>query len=282
MSFAIVTPSFNKARYLRRCLNSALSQQDVEIDYWALDNCSTDGSVEILRETQAKHPGKFHAIVEPDEGQASAINKGFSLAKGEIMCWLNADDFYLPQTLAKVDRFFRDHPEVDLLYGQMRVVDEDLRLIHIHAALPPDLSELKRIDFIPQPAAFWRRGVWEAVGPLDDSLNWGFDWDFFIRAFQKFRAEFIPEALAEGVWSEDVKTRAGGAARVRELSRIARRYDGWTNPTFIYCSYLLTLDWLAQPLLRRQATEPAVRKMLERSQRYTAGLLRRLRIRVTV
>jgi glycosyltransferase involved in cell wall biosynthesis len=282
MSFAIVTPSYNKARYLPYCLQSVLSQQEVEMDYWVLDNCSTDGSAEILRQAQERYPGKVHALIEPDEGQAFAINKGFSLAKGEIMCWLNADDFYFPQTLMKVERFFRDHPEIDLLYGQIQVLDENLNLIHVHSASPPDLNELKKIDFIPQPAAFWRRSVWEAVGPLDDELNWGFDWDFFIRAFQRARAGFIPEPLAGAVWAQDIKTRTGGIPRVRELSRIARRYDDWTNPTFLYCCYLLMIYRLAQPLLRRRATEMATREMLDKLQKYTVGALRRLHIRVSV
>jgi glycosyltransferase involved in cell wall biosynthesis len=282
MAFAIVTPSYNKARYLPNCLDSVLSQQGVEIDYWVLDNCSTDGTGEILRLAQERSPGKIKVIVEPDKGQAAAVNKGFTLAKGELMCWLNADDFYLPQTLMKVERLFRDHPEVGLIYGQMRVIDANLNLIHLHSAHPPDLKVLKTLDFIPQPAAFWRRSLWDAIGPLDEELNWGFDWDFFIRAFHLTRAEFIPKPLASAVWTQDIKTRTGGIPRVRELSGIARRYDNWSNPTYLYCCYLLMIDCLAQPLLRRRTTEMATRKILDNAHKYTAGALRRLHIQITV
>lgn len=281
MSFAIVTPSFNKAPYLRDSLRSVLTQKDVEIDYWALDNCSTDGSVEILRETEREYPNRFHALIEPDRGQADAINRGFGLAKGEIMAWLNADDIYLPDTLSKVDRFFREHPEIDLVYGRMRVVDENRKLILIHPAMPPDFATLKKVDFIPQPTSFWRRRVWDEVGPLDPSLHWAFDWDYYLRAFQKFQAGFLEEVLAEAVYGEDIKTRTGGVVRIREIQAVAMRYDGWMNVTNLYCGYRLMIDRLAQPLLRNQTAEPATRKLIEKIEKYSAGALRRLNIRMT-
>jgi glycosyltransferase involved in cell wall biosynthesis len=282
MSFAIITPSYNKARYVRACLDSIHTQEDVEVDHWVLDNCSTDGTVEILREELARNPGRFKLLVEPDTGQASAINKGFSLANGEILGWLNADDIYLPQTLRKVERYFREHPEVDLLYGKMRIVDEDRKLIHLHTAHRPDLRQLKKQDFIPQPTSFWRRRVWEQIGPLDESLHWGLDWDFYIRTFQKFQVAFLDDELAEAVYDKDMKTRTGGATRVRELQAVARRHDGWMNPTNLYCTYYLFLDRLIQPLLRQKTIGPMLSRAIEKFHRYTIIALYHLRFRSSV
>src|SRR6185295_12660315 len=120
MKFAVVTPSFNKAPYLRRSLLSVLEQDQSEVDYVVLDNCSTDGSIDILNEFRIVHGDKLRVLIERDNGQAAAINRGFTLVDGEIMGWLNADDSYLPQTLATVAAFFKEHPDVDLVYGKTR------------------------------------------------------------------------------------------------------------------------------------------------------------------
>lgn len=282
MSFAIITPSYNKARYVRACIESIHTQAGVEIDHWVLDNCSNDGTVEILQDVLSRNPRQFKLLVEKDRGQASAINKGFSLAQGEIMGWLNADDLYLPNALSKVERYFRDHPEVDLVYGKMRIVDEDRNLIHLHTAHTPDLKQLKKQDYIPQPTSFWRRRVWEKIGPLDESLHWGLDWDFYLRAFATFQVAFLDEELAEAVYDKDMKTRTGGAARVRELQAVARRYDGWMNPTNLYCAYYLFLDRLFQPLLRQKGIGPALGPLIEKFHRATIIALYHLRFRSSV
>jgi len=275
MNFAIVTPSFNKARYLVRCLNSVLEQNYSNVDYWVLDNCSTDGSKDILDGFQKRYPQLLHVVIEPDNGQAEAINKGFSVAQGDIMGWLNADDSYLPGTFSRVESFFNQNPNVDLVYGRARILDGDFNYCGDYPVQTPNLSVLKSYDFIPQPTAFWRRRVWKGVGPLDNTLNWGLDWDFFIRAFCQYKAAFLDNYLVEVVCDGHHKTALGGLARTREFARIARRYGGRLNPTFLFCHYVLILHWLAAPMLRRQATAQKTQQWLQRLESYVMTFLYR-------
>jgi|ERR1700686_4974139 len=275
MTFAIVTPSFNKGVYLHRCLTSVLDQQQAEVDYFVLDNCSTDGSAEILQRISKQYPGRINVLIEPDGGQAEAINRGFSIARGEIMGWLNADDFYLPDTLMKVERFFFEHPDVDLVYGQTRILDGDLNPVAIHRSQSPDAKVLESYDYVPQPSAFWRRRVWDVCGPLDVSLNWGFDWDYFIRVFRQFRVEFLHEILSEMVFDGKTKTATGGLAKTREFARIGKRHGSWTNPTFLFCHYVLLLNWLGQPMLSNQLTGSTAQLVIEKLQAYMTTFLSR-------
>jgi len=276
MKFAVVTPSFNKAPYLRRSLLSVLEQDQSEVDYVVLDNCSTDGSIDILNEFRIVHGDKLRVLIERDNGQAAAINRGFTLVDGEIMGWLNADDSYLPQTLATVAAFFKEHPDVDLVYGKTRILDGNLSLTGDFPVQPHSLKVLRSYDYIPQPAAFWRRRVWDVLGPLDESLNWGLDWDFFIRVSEQFTVECIDEVLAEAVCDGQHKTATGGLAKTRELARIGCRHGGWRNPTFLYCNYVLAIHWLTRPFLKHPATRFAARTFLERLEAYTMTMLSRL------
>jgi glycosyltransferase involved in cell wall biosynthesis len=264
MTFAIVTPSYNKVRYLRRCVLSVMEQAHPGVDYWLLDSCSTDGSAGIIADLRTECAGRMNIIVEKDGGQAEAINRGFKLAKGEIMGWLNADDFYLPGAFSLVEDFFQNHPNVSMVYGHARILDGNFRFQVHYPVQPPNVKTLRSFDYIPQPTAFWRRRVWETVGPLDPSLNWGLDWDFFIRVSERFPVVLLDAFLAECVCDGQHKTATGGLAKTRELASIGRRYGGWTNPTNLFCHYVLTLHWLATPWLRLPKTEPAAQHLLGR------------------
>jgi glycosyltransferase involved in cell wall biosynthesis len=268
MKFAIITPSFNKARYLRRSVQSVLDQNHADVDYWLLDNCSTDGSIEIIEELKASYGNRLNVVVESDSGQAAAINRGFSLADGEIMGWLNADDFYSPGTLSRVQDFFLQNPETDMLYGRARVLDGNLNFETEYPVQAHRKRVLRSFDYIAQPATFWRRRVWDAVGPLDQRLNWGLDWDYFVRVSNTFQIEFLNEFLADAVCDGEHKTATGGLARTRELGMIAKRYGGWRNPTCLFCHYVLALNWIAAPWLSHPRTAAMSEEVLQKLKSY--------------
>src|SRR5215471_13377895 len=124
-SFTIVTPSFNQAAFIGEALESVRQQNWPHVEHVVMDGESTDATVDILKRHSGRSDWKhLRWISEPDRGQAHALNKGFSTVRGEIVGWLNSDDRYLPHCFEHVARVFQQHPEVDVVYGDYRFIDE--------------------------------------------------------------------------------------------------------------------------------------------------------------
>src|ERR1043165_6750488 len=113
---SIITPSYNQAAYLEQTIQSVLTQDFLNIEYMVIDGGSTDGSVEIIKKYAER---LAYWVSEKDKGQAEAINKGFVRAKGEILAWLNSDDYYLPNTISAVVKRFEENPDAVMIYGDM-------------------------------------------------------------------------------------------------------------------------------------------------------------------
>jgi glycosyltransferase involved in cell wall biosynthesis len=124
IKISIVTPSFNSAKFIEDCIQSVLNQNYPNFEHIIVDGCSTDGTVEILK----KYP-HLKWISEPDEGQSDALNKGFKMATGEIIGWLNADEIYLPNIFQNIANYF-DLNKYDVIYGDyyLKYHDEDSKL----------------------------------------------------------------------------------------------------------------------------------------------------------
>jgi glycosyltransferase involved in cell wall biosynthesis len=172
---SIVTPSYNQAKYLRRTIESVLSQQ-VDLEYIIVDGCSTDGSVAILKE----YDSVARVIVEKDSGQSDAIAKGFALASGEILAWLNSDDMYLPQALSRVISAYQEGNE--FLFGNVYIVDSEDALLRKRVAIPVSFDDLYYGQYIiPQEATFFSKRLYLACGGLDKSLHYAMDYDLWLR-----------------------------------------------------------------------------------------------------
>src|SRR5688572_25596277 len=146
---SIVTPSYNQGRYIEETIQSVLNQDYPNLEYLVLDGGSTDETLEILK----RYEGRLVWISEKDRGQADAINKGFHLAKGRILGWLNSDDTYSPGAIRKVAQYFQTHRDVGLLYGEGYHVDTAGKIIERYNTEPFNFHRLGEICFICQPAA---------------------------------------------------------------------------------------------------------------------------------
>ncbi|SDL61225.1 Glycosyl transferase family 2 [Catalinimonas alkaloidigena] len=220
----VITPSFNQGKYLEDTINSVLYQSYPNLEYILMDAGSTDESLDIIKKYE-RHLAYW--VSEPDEGQADAINKGFARATGDIICWLNSDDYYLPGTLKFVAENLANKDDSILCGNCVHIVEGKSRAYpsKVHSTL--NKLDIKYCDTIVQPSSFWPRVLWENIGKLDISMHYAFDWEWYIRA-QIAGAKFIPTAKNLSVYRihEEHKTGTGGEKRLLEIKRIIERYHG--------------------------------------------------------
>jgi glycosyltransferase involved in cell wall biosynthesis len=203
--FSVVTPSFNQAQWIGGCIESVLAQGVRDFEHIVHDNCSTDGTISILE----KYP-HLRWRSEPDRGQAHAVNKGIGEARGEIICWLNADDQYPPGAFEIVRREFAK-PGVEVIYGDAREVYFDgrpggVRKARFGGSRDDFLLWWEKRQDLLQPAVFFTRRAAEAAGPLREDLSLILDTEYWSRLSQKFQFHYVPEVLAIQQRQPDSKT----------------------------------------------------------------------------
>jgi len=246
----VVTPSFNQGEYLAETIESVLSQEgDFLIDYIVVDGGSSDNSVDIIRHYDellqlGEWPIKCRGITcrwlsEKDKGQAEALMKGFRMARGEILAWLNSDDTYLSGALQTAAGYFADHPDTALLYGDAHYCDTGGAIIGRYRTEEFDLNTLASFNFICQPSAFFRRDVFEEVGGLDESLHFAMDYDLWIRIGKQYPCRYIPRFLSMYRLHEASKTIRDEALRenIEAGLRVAIKYFDWAPLTRVYAVY---------------------------------------------
>ena len=189
---ALVTPSYQQGAFIRATIDSVLGQAYPKLRYVVMDGGSTDETLDIL----ASYGDRLDWWSGRDRGQADAINTGFARVDGEIMGWVNSDDLLLPGTLAHVARFFRDHPEIDLVYGHRIIIDERGQEVGRWVLPRHDPAALALTDYVPQETMFWRAALWNVLGPLDIGFHYAMDWDLLLRAQRAgFRFRRLPRFL---------------------------------------------------------------------------------------
>jgi glycosyltransferase involved in cell wall biosynthesis len=192
-TISLVTPSFNTATYLPQTIESVLRQHYPALQYVIVDGGSTDGSVGIVQ----RYEGRLHAaVIEPDEGHADALNKGFALTTGELMGWINSDDLLHRDALATVDAVFAAFPEVEWITGipTTAIGAGSATEFRIRQQRPFTYGDFLAGDFrwLQQESTFWRRSLWErAGGSLDTGLRLAVDLELWMRFFRHARLHTV-------------------------------------------------------------------------------------------
>lgn len=225
----IVMPSFNQACFLEQAIRSVLEQGYPHLQFGIVDGGSTDGSAQIIQRYRDRLD---FAVIEPDRGQAQAINKGLRRAQGEVVGWLCSDDLLLPGALHTVGRWFADHPESDWAAGACHVIDADGRVLEVSQpsgrfTLAGVLLRSERQRFnLPQPSVFWRRSLHEQVGYLDESLHYCMDFEFWLRLIRSSRwPTLLDAALAAYRLHGTSKSCAQAAGFLREHVTVEGAYS---------------------------------------------------------
>ena len=202
---SIATPSYNQAGYIEQTIKSVLSQKgDFELEYIIMDGGSTDRSVAIIKKYAEKHPCAIKWVSEKDKGQADAINKGWKMATGDIVAYLNSDDMYEPGAIQHAVRFLEKKPDVDWVYGQCRIVDEKGKEIRRFIKWYRHLlgrnysyDKLLKENFIAQPSVFLRKKVLKDCGYLDPKQHLIMDYEYWLRIGKKHKGAFINAPIAK-------------------------------------------------------------------------------------
>jgi len=222
---SIVTPSFNQAKFLRRTIDSVLSQHYPNLEYIIIDGGSQDGSVDIIKEYE-DHLTYWES--NPDRGQTDALNKGFNKANGKYLAWLNSDDVYQPGAVDAAVEYLEAHPGVGMVYGDCSFIDAQDRKIGMFPAAQTDYDRLRRgYVHIPQQASFFRGDLWQQVGPLDPTFYFAMDYDLWVRLAKRAPLVYLPGK----VWASfrlhgDAKTIAADDRCWPEMLRVHYREGG--------------------------------------------------------
>src|SRR3984957_14965942 len=224
----IVTPSYNQGQFIRATIESVLSQDYPNFEYIVMDGGSSDETAVVA----ADYADRLTFISEKDDGQSHAINKGFKMARGEIVAWLNSDDIFLPGAVRHAVSALRAHPRAGMAYGEGYQIDGAGNTISRFAVTQPfDLWKLLNLsDYILQQTVFFRRSVFEEVGWLDQDLHYGMDWEIFMRVGLASEVVYIPEYMGAIREHPAAKTSSGGGRRARELLEIMQRHTGKRFP----------------------------------------------------
>jgi len=225
---SIVMITLNAEKYLRESIKSIFGQTYKNIELIVIDGKSNDHTIPIVQEYESEYPGRIRYISELDKGAGDAWNKGWKMAKGDIIGWIGADDIYMPDTVEAVVRFFNENPDAYFVYGECEYIDADGNVTG--KAKTRDFSlkyALNNDNPIPTMSAFYKREVIEKTGWMDTTIN-ACDYDYWIRVAKKFPMHHIKKVLSrfrihEGSVGGKLKT---FKIYARERYIINRRHGG--------------------------------------------------------
>lgn len=221
---SIITPVYNGEKFIQACIENVINQRCPDIEHVVIDGCSTDGTVDIIRSYAERYP-HIRWISERDNGQSDAMNKGIAKAQGEIVGFLNADDYYEPDVLNKVGDIFKGLPEASFLVGNCNVWSNEGKLLYINKPAKLKLHQLLLgYDINPWPvnpsAYFYHKSLHKKIGLYSVDEHYALDVDFILRAVQAAHIKYVNEIwgnyrLLEG--TKTVSDQKNGASNKRTI-----------------------------------------------------------------
>ncbi|MBI9049645.1 MAG: glycosyltransferase [Anaerolineaceae bacterium] len=224
---SIITPSFQQAAFLEQTMKSVLEQGYANLEYIVIDGGSTDSSVEQIKKVQSQ---LAYWVSEADQGQAHAINKGLQKASGEIIGWINSDDYYLPRVLNQVADVFQENPDIGLVYGDVLAVDGNGKPINVMCYAPWTVKDLLQFRIIGQSSVFFRRETLQKSGLLDAQYHYLLDHHLWIRMAAQTKMVYVPQIWSAARYHEQAKN----LAEAQNFGKDAQRILLWVenDPAF--------------------------------------------------
>ena len=270
MKISIITPTYNQANFIEETIKTIWSQQgDFDLEHIIADGGSTDGSLNILKHYDDIYRNNsfpfrcrtfsFKWWSKPDSGQSQAINNGFDASTGHILSWLNSDDTYLTNnSLQKVQEAFLEN-EVDIVVGNAQPIDTNGTFLSHRMYIntlndtkfQTSLVNLKKNNYLLQPACFFKKKVWEAYR-INENFHFLMDWDFWLKAYYGgYRFLKTNDYYASCRIHEGAKTVMAGRSKYEEGLELFRHYNTWCLNRIYYSIFHILLKFQRLSLLSR-------------------------------
>jgi len=244
---SIVIPSYNQGRFIKQTIDSILNEGLPNVEVLVMDGGSKDETVEVLK----SYGDKIQWVSEKDKGQTDAINKGMRRTKGNILAYINSDDYYLPGTLGIILNYFNKKPLVKWFTGDYIIVDEKNKIIQSFVViykrilrLFPFYWVLSIANFISQPSTFWSREVLDEIGAFDESLHYVMDYDFWMRIYRKWRPGIINEKLSAFRIHGQSKGGAQFEKQFAEEFEVVKKYQKNGLILFLHKIHNMLINWV--------------------------------------
>ena len=207
---SVITPVINGERHIESCLKTVIEQECFDLEHIIIDGVSRDKTLSIIRKYADKHPN-IRWVSEKDTGQSNAMNKGISMARGEIIAILNVDDYYEPHTLNRIQEIVKTLKEPGMVVGNCNVWDAEGKLLYVNKP-----SKLKLTDLLmgwsinPHPvnpsAYFYHKSLHDIIGPYDEKNHYAMDLDFILKAVKVSTVKYFNETWGNYCFLEGTKT----------------------------------------------------------------------------
>jgi glycosyltransferase involved in cell wall biosynthesis len=225
---SIITPTLNQGQFIQKTINSIIEQNYPNLEYIVVDGGSTDNTIQILEDYEEK----ITWVSQHDKGQADAINKGIRMASGELLAFINSDDYYLPNVFKIVADIFSNNPDTKWVTGSYVIVDVNDKPIQPLIILYKDfirkfsgVHAMKFTNYIAQPSTFWRREIFDEIGLFDITLRYTFDYDFWLRLLLHYPLYNIKLPLSAFRIHKEAKGGKEYHEQFDEELKVLQRYD---------------------------------------------------------
>lgn len=242
---SVITPSFNQGQFLEKTIVSVITQNYPDLEYIIMDGGSTDNSIEIIKKYENEIT---YWKSEKDLGQSDAINKGFKVATGEILAWLNSDDVYCTKTLLTIGEFFLNNPNIDLIYGNSFTIDEHDKIIRETISVKYNkYAYITQAFSLHQASMFWRRELYDRSEGVQIDLYTKMDYDLWLQFYNlNAKISHINETLSCYRTHPETKTRntqniTRTVAKERLSERLSINMDGLYYKSIFYIMRIRTL-----------------------------------------
>ncbi len=208
LKISIITPNYNYAGYIGKTIESILGQDYPNWEHIIVDDGSTDNSVEVISK-YAGTDSRIRLIRQENSGQTKALNKALKSATGEIVGWINSDDWYEDNVFRMIADHFESRPDLDICFGDgyYYMVAGDRRLRRKQLPFNYELFAFNGFcNSVMSNTVFWKRKLHDRVGFFNEQLNYNMDGELFARLFWRSKVIYVPEPIAYFRWHENAKT----------------------------------------------------------------------------